>query len=137
MLLKYSMDVIHQLLTIPDFVKTVHISGKSKIPVVVYVMFIIRLAKGFYMSVNVGYAIGWGYPSEENDSCILYSIFHVLVGSSVVAASLALFAQDLIISSKYWLVGFFSTYIYHQSGNSIIFIGLKSAGMQIFWYKPI
>ena len=32
-------------------------------------------AKGFYMAVNVGYSIGWGYPVEPNDKVIWFSIF--------------------------------------------------------------
>jgi hypothetical protein len=59
-------------------------------------------AKGFYMAVNVGYSIGWGYPLEKDDQILWYSIFHVLVGASAVAAALGFFAQSVIKSSRSW-----------------------------------
>lgn len=59
-------------------------------------------SKGFYMAVNVGYSIGWGYPSEFSDESRVFSTFYVLVGASAVAASLGYFAQAMIDSSKRW-----------------------------------
>jgi hypothetical protein len=59
-------------------------------------------AKGFYMAVNVGYSIGWGYPSENTDGSRMFSTFYVLTGASAVAASLGYFAQAMIASSKDW-----------------------------------
>lgn len=59
-------------------------------------------SKGFYMAVNVGYSIGWGYPSENSNGSRVFSTFYVLVGSSAVAASLGYFAQSMIASSKNW-----------------------------------
>ncbi len=61
--------------------------------------------QGFYMAVNVGYSIGWGYPLEKDNKLLWYSIFHVLVGASAVAASLAFFAQSVVSSSKEWYNG--------------------------------
>lgn len=57
---------------------------------------------GFYMAVNVGYSIGWGWPLEIDDHVIWYSIFHLLVGASAVAASLGYFAKNMISSSREW-----------------------------------
>jgi len=54
------------------------------------------------MAVNVGYSIGWGYPSEFSDESRVFSTFYVLVGASAVAASLGYFAQAMIDSSKRW-----------------------------------
>jgi hypothetical protein len=62
----------------------------------------IGYAKGFYMAVNVGYSIGWGYPIENSIDSRVFSIFYVLVGASAVAASLGYFAQTMINSSKDW-----------------------------------
>lgn len=59
-------------------------------------------AKGFYMAVNVGYSIGWGYPNEIDDITRLFSTAYILVGASVVAASLAYFASSVITASKEW-----------------------------------
>ena len=59
-------------------------------------------AKGFYMAVNVGYSIGWGYPNEINSECEIFSITYVLIGASAVAASLVFFAESVITSSRTW-----------------------------------
>lgn len=59
-------------------------------------------SKGFYMAVNVGYSIGWGYPAEDSNGSRVFSTFYVLVGASAVAASLGFFAQSMIDSSKDW-----------------------------------
>ena len=45
-------------------------------------------ARGFYMSVSIGYAIGFGYPVEIDVDCQIYSIFHVLVGASALTVLL-------------------------------------------------
>ena len=37
------------------------------------------LAQSFYMSVSVGYSIGWGYPLDPNDWSCLFSTFYILV----------------------------------------------------------
>jgi hypothetical protein len=58
--------------------------------------------RGFYMAVNVGYSIGWGYPVENSDASRVFSTFYVLIGASAVAASLGYFAQTMIASSKDW-----------------------------------
>lgn len=40
------------------------------------------LVKGFYMAVNIGYSIGFGYPSEErNLNYLFFSSIYVLVSS--------------------------------------------------------
>ena len=54
------------------------------------------------MAVNVGYSIGWGYPTEDSYGTRVFSTFYVLVGASAVAASLGYFAQAMIQSSKDW-----------------------------------
>ena len=32
--------------------------------------------KGYYMCVNVGYSIGWGYPTETEDSQYFFGTYH-------------------------------------------------------------
>lgn len=61
-------------------------------------------SKGFYMAVNVGYSIGWGWPQEINHAVMWYSVFHLLVGASAVAAALGYFARNMIAVSKNWYV---------------------------------
>ncbi len=68
-------------------------------------------AKGFYMAINVGYSIGWGYPTEIDDMCQLFSVVYVLLGSSAVAAALAYFAQTIVTSSKKWYLACYHLYL--------------------------
>lgn len=62
----------------------------------------VHWSKGFYMAVNVGYSIGWGYPREDAIDIRMFSIVYVLVGIAGVATALGLFAQSIIASSKHW-----------------------------------
>ncbi len=59
-------------------------------------------AKGFYMAVNVGYSIGWGFPVEINEGSRFFSTCYVLVGASAVGAALGFFGQNMVASSKEW-----------------------------------
>lgn len=59
-------------------------------------------AKGFYMAVNVGYSIGWDFPHEISAGMKIFSTVYVLVGSSIVAISLASFASSIISASNEW-----------------------------------
>lgn len=59
--------------------------------------------KGLYMTVNVGYSIGWGDISEQgNLSSQWFSIFFVLCGASAVAAALGSFAQSILKQNSSW-----------------------------------
>jgi len=57
--------------------------------------------RGFYMSVNVGYAIYWS--QEETDGIEkAFSVCHIIVGQVIVSFALAAFAHTLTNSSKEW-----------------------------------
>lgn len=60
------------------------------------------IVKGFYMTVNVGYSIGWGYPSETNQNYLFFSSAFVLVGSSFVAVALGFFADKISEDHDNW-----------------------------------
>lgn len=60
------------------------------------------LLKGFFMAVNVGYSIGYGYPTEENVDYLWFSIVYVLIGSSFVAFALGFFADKIIEDADNW-----------------------------------
>lgn len=60
--------------------------------------------KGFYMAVNIGYSVGWGYPVENTVGSRIFSMIYVLSGIFAVAVSLGYFAQSMISSSKNWYV---------------------------------
>jgi hypothetical protein len=63
-------------------------------------------AEGFYMMVNVGYSIGWGYPVEKDYKVLWYSVCNVLVGATALSFALQVFANSIVKSSKIW---------YHQT----------------------
>jgi len=52
-------------------------------------------AKGFYMAVNIGYSIGFGYPAEPYTPYHWFSSFYVIAGASFVAAALGYFADKV------------------------------------------
>ena len=61
------------------------------------------LGKGFYHAVNIGYSIGWGYPSEEYfDNYIWFSSAYVIVGASLVAVALGFFADKIVEDADNW-----------------------------------
>lgn len=59
-------------------------------------------AKGFYMMINVGYSIGWGYPTEVDRRGLWFSVFNVFVGATAISYGLRLFAQSVLSESKSW-----------------------------------
>ncbi|CAB9504789.1 expressed unknown protein [Seminavis robusta] len=58
--------------------------------------------KGFYMAINIGYSIGFGYPIDPNTRSIWFSIFYVLIGSSFVGVALGFFAEKITEDSETW-----------------------------------
>lgn len=45
------------------------------------------IVKGFYMAVNVGYSIGFGYPEEKFLNYLFFSSVYVLVSNSAARLS--------------------------------------------------
>jgi hypothetical protein len=76
--------------------------------------------KGFYMMINVGYSIGWGYPVELDRECMWFSAMNVLVGATALSFSLKLFAEGLLERAKDW----YSIALYES----------KMADRDIAWY---
>ena len=58
--------------------------------------------KGFFMSVNIGYSIGYGYPIETSIHYLWFSTVYVLVGSSLVAVALGFFADKIVEDADDW-----------------------------------
>ncbi|CAB9502092.1 expressed unknown protein [Seminavis robusta] len=59
--------------------------------------------KGFYMAINIGYSIGFGYPSENSyGNYIYFSSMYVLLGASFVGVALSFFAEKITIDSESW-----------------------------------
>jgi hypothetical protein len=61
-------------------------------------------AKGFYMMVNVGYSIGWGYPVEIDYKVCWYSTINVLFGAVCLSFALSVFTNSITKKSKEWYV---------------------------------
>ncbi|CAB9509107.1 expressed unknown protein [Seminavis robusta] len=59
--------------------------------------------KGFYMAINIGYSIGFGYPSEATvGNYIYFSSLYVLLGASFVGVALSFFAEKITKNSESW-----------------------------------
>lgn len=61
-----------------------------------------KVGQAFYMAVNVGYSIGWGYPADPSNSSKIFSIFYVLMGSSAISAALGMFAAKMVADNDSW-----------------------------------
>eukprot|EP00466_Bigelowiella_natans_P006552 jgi/Bigna1/88145/estExt_fgenesh1_pg.C_280171 len=56
----------------------------------------------FYYAIQAGMAVGFGAIIEPNDGSRLYTIVHVLIGSSFIVYVLSLIMKKLISNSKSW-----------------------------------
>lgn len=61
-----------------------------------------KFGQAFYMSVNVGYSIGWGYPADPSHGSKVFSVFYVLMGSSAISAALGMFANKMVADNDSW-----------------------------------
>ncbi|CAB9514833.1 expressed unknown protein [Seminavis robusta] len=71
--------------------------------------------KGFYMAINVGYSIGFGYPAETNLNYLYFSSFYVLVGSSFVAVALGFFADKISEDHDNWFTNLIQQKDYEEA----------------------
>ena len=60
------------------------------------------VGQAFYMSVNVGYSIGWGYPADPSHNSKIFSVIYVLIGSSAISAALGMFANHIVADRDSW-----------------------------------
>ena len=60
------------------------------------------VGQAFYMSVNVGYSIGWGYPADPSHESKIFSVCYVLMGSSAISAALGMFANHIVADRDSW-----------------------------------
>ena len=60
------------------------------------------LLVGFYQALNIGYSIGFGYPTEHPNNYLLFSTWYVLVGASFVGAALGFFAEKISKDNETW-----------------------------------
>jgi len=78
-------------------------------------------AKGFYMAVNIGYSIGWGYPPEMTDDSRWFSTIFVIIGASFVGLALGFFADKVVEDRDNWFANAEQKEAYdkQQEGNVI------------------
>ena len=80
-------------------------------------------ATSYYYSIEAGLSIGFCYPSERSDITRVFTIFYVLLGSSVVVGSLAGLGNELIGEKKvyfslifllllFYFIHFFLSFLY-------------------------
>lgn len=72
----------------------------------------LTFAKGFYMAVNIGYSIGFGWPSEDASiagfseeqaqASRIFSCLYVIIGASFVGLSLGFFGEMLVQDRDNW-----------------------------------
>lgn len=70
---------------------------------------------GFYMAVNVGYSIGFGYPAENYLNYLYFSSCYVLVGSSFVAVALGFFADKISEDHDNWFTNLIQQKEYEEA----------------------
>jgi hypothetical protein len=58
---------------------------------------------GFYMAVNVGYSIGWGYPGKTNIPAMWFSIVYVMMGVVAISGIIGIFTDSIIEGRKQWV----------------------------------
>lgn len=88
-------------------------------------------AKGFFMSINVGYGVGWGYPVEKDHLCIIFSIFYLLVGASAVTTLLVYFVELMVVSKTSWHLQAMQNVFLEQKHPAIRFIIMNKSSLQL------
>lgn len=73
------------------------------------------IAKGFYMAVNVGYSIGFGYPAETSLNYLFFSSAYLLIGSSFVAVALGFFADKISEDHDNWFTNLIQQQEYEKA----------------------
>eukprot|EP00471_Norrisiella_sphaerica_P009168 CAMPEP_0184495896 /NCGR_PEP_ID=MMETSP0113_2-20130426/32593_1 /TAXON_ID=91329 /ORGANISM="Norrisiella sphaerica, Strain BC52" /LENGTH=794 /DNA_ID=CAMNT_0026882289 /DNA_START=92 /DNA_END=2476 /DNA_ORIENTATION=- len=63
------------------------------------------ITTSFYYSIQAGMAVGFGAISEPDDGSRLFTIFHVLVGSSFIVYVLSMIMEKVVNSSQSWHEG--------------------------------
>ena len=77
------------------------------------------LGKGFYMAVNIGYSIGFGFPTESDQGAYLwFSTCYVLVGASLVAVALGFFADKIAEDADDWYINMLQKKEYKRKTDS-------------------
>lgn len=90
-------------------------------------------AKGFYMALNIGYSIGFGYPSEESNNYLYFSSLYVMIGASFVGAALGFFADRISKDSDSWF-----TKMEQQKDAEQAMLDKRSrirGQIQVFWLR--
>lgn len=69
-------------------------------------------AKGFYMSVNVGYSIGDGVLKEDSQRSELFSTFYLLFGATTLSVCLAYYIQLVVqLKEDYYNESLYQEYV--------------------------
>lgn len=103
-------------------------------------------AKGFYMAINIGYSIGFGFPAENYDTYFWFSSLYVVIGASFVAVALGFFADKIGEDHDNWFVNLIQQQKYEAAfakGKTLTskikhtFIQhaapLRAVGLWVFW----
>jgi hypothetical protein len=77
----------------------------SVVPIVFHPLLSLTIHLCTVVAVNVGYSIGFGYPTEDFEvvgSNVYFSSVYVLLGASFVSVALGFFAEKVTKERKSW-----------------------------------
>lgn len=57
---------------------------------------------GFYMAINVGYSIGWGYPLDPNEGSEWFSVCYIIFGATIALAGVVFLIRLSLENRKSW-----------------------------------
>lgn len=73
------------------------------------------IVKGFYMAINIGYSIGFGYPREPFENYLFFSSFYIILGASFVAIALGHFADKIGEDHDNWFTNLMQRQKYEEA----------------------
>jgi hypothetical protein len=103
------------------------------------------MVKGFYMAVNIGYSIGFGYPAEPHTDYHWFSSIYVIMGASFVAVALGFLADKIGEDHDNWFVNMVQQQRYEEAMRKGSFTdklkesfvqnaaSLRAVGLWIVW----
>ena len=94
----------------------------------------ISVAKGFYMSVSVGYGIFWVTLKSDNVSRI-FTTMHFVVGIFAIALAMAIFARTLISAQKNWYMEAMNKRKFEEAQETEGYIDDIKAAVIYYWPK--
>lgn len=89
-------------------------------------------ATAYYYVMDAGLSIGFCYPAEKDDWSKLFTIFYVLVGSSVISGCLGVLASSLLMNKASFVAiqHKFGSILYHEDNGDVTLTSVS----RCVWY---